>query len=556
VVARFTGATRAALWLLVAAFAATAAAADNPYLPAQDPAPILAAIAKEKPEFVPPAGVTGIIVPHHLLAADLIARGYWAASAGHYGRIIVISPDHFHKVSKAFGTTREDLATVFGIAASDRAGVEALAAHPDLVEVLPTIAHEHGVMAEAPFIRHFWPHARVLPILASVDAAPADWRAMTDLLKPLVTADTMIVQSTDFSHYRPLAEAVARDQESIAAIDAGDPEGIVPLLQPSHLDSKAAGYIQLALQREVFGARPVVLANANSVDYGTGLDSTTSYVVAAFAKEPAAGTAFAYPDETTNLFGGDVLLGRYFLPLLHDPKAWTAIRDTVLGITRGLPLTINLEGVLLDGPVSGVAADAHVMSTEDAAPLLSALKVVAASLANNHANDLGPDGRAESVKQLKRLGIVPMQHGVVSDMGAFRLLPIDFVGGKLVGNAIADPDDLDWVCRLSAAPPLLAFVHWGTEYTDAATDAERDVAQALTRCGVSLVIGAHSHQAGSTIEAVSGGTGQMVFSLGNFLFDQTSPRGSAALLEVRVFGQGTVAARLVPVPNLFELGRE
>jgi poly-gamma-glutamate synthesis protein (capsule biosynthesis protein) len=48
----------------------------------------------------------------------------------------------------------------------------------------------------------------------------------------------------------------------------------------------------------------------------------------------------------------------------------------------------------------------------------------------------------------------------------------------------------------------------------------------------------------------------MLFSLGNLLFDQTSPRGSGALLEVRVFRQGTVAARVIPVPNLFELGRE
>ena len=101
-------------------------------------------------------------MPHHLLAADLIARGYWAASAGHYRRIIVISPDHFHKVRKAFGTSREDLATVFGPLASDRQGVEAVAAHDDLVEVLPTIAHEHGVMAEAPFIAHFFPGAEVI----------------------------------------------------------------------------------------------------------------------------------------------------------------------------------------------------------------------------------------------------------------------------------------------------------------------------------------------------------------------------------------------------------
>ena len=81
-------------------------AADNPFLPAQDPVPLLAAIEAERPGFEPPAGVTGITVPHHLLAADLIARGFWAASAGQYDRIIVISPDHFHKVAKPFGTTR------------------------------------------------------------------------------------------------------------------------------------------------------------------------------------------------------------------------------------------------------------------------------------------------------------------------------------------------------------------------------------------------------------------------------------------------------------------
>jgi poly-gamma-glutamate capsule biosynthesis protein CapA/YwtB (metallophosphatase superfamily) len=124
-----------------------------------------------------------------------------------------------------------------------------------------------------------------------------------------------------------------------------------------------------------------------------------------------------------------------------------------------------------------------------------------------------------------------------------------------VGDAIAVPDDLGWVCRLKAAPPLIAFVHWGIEYTDAATDKERAIAAALGRCGVSLIVGDHSHQASSAVETLGGGASQMVFSLGNFIFDQTSPRGSGALLEMRVFKHGTVAARMVPIPNLFELSR-
>lgn len=539
--------------LLFWAAAGTTQGVDNPFLPARDPVPLLAAIEAEQPAFTPPAGVTGITVPHHLLAADLIARGFWAASAGHYDRIIIISPDHFHKLTAAFGTTRQDLSTVLGVLASDAAAVDAIAATA-LVETLPGIETEHGVMAVAPFVAHFFPKAKVLPLLASVNATEADWQAMVSVLRPLITPTTLIVQSTDYSHYRPIGEAVARDQESIAAITAADPAAIDPLLQPAHMDSKAAQYIQLALQRQL-GAKAVILANRNSVEYGGSPDDTTSYLVTAYLRDPRAGTVFTFEDQARVMFAGDVLLGRYFLPALRDPDAWTMLRDTVLGITHGAPLIVNFEGVLLDRHVVGLDFNAHLTMAEDAAPTLAALNVTAASLANNHANDLGPEGLAETVAQLGRIGVVPLEHGTVTDMGAFRLLALNFVGGKMVGDAIAQPGELSWVCGVHAAPPLVAFVHWGDEYVTAAGDEEQRIADELARCGVSLIVGGHSHQAADTIAPLRGGSAQTAFSLGNFIFDQSAPRGSGALLELRVFQQGTVAARLIPIPNLFELTR-
>jgi AmmeMemoRadiSam system protein B len=546
----------AGLIRIVAAFVLLcggAVAADNPFLPAQDPVPLLAAIEAETPAFTPPAGITGITVPHHLLAADLIARGLWAASAGTYDRIILVSPDHFHVTTRPFATTREDLVTVFGTLGSDTKGVELIAKLGD-VQILPTIETEHGVMAVAPFVAHFFPSAKIVPLLISVNATEADWAAMSDQLRALATDRTLIIQSTDYSHYRPIGEAVVRDQESIAAITSGDASVIDPLLQPAHMDSKGAQYIQLALQAHL-GARPVILANRNSVEYGSSAKETTSYIVTAFHRDPGIGTLFDYADQTRMMLGGDVLLGRYFLPALRDPAKWTMLRDAVLGITRGTPLIVNLEGVLLDRPVVGVPFTAHVMTADDAAPILAALNVSAASLANNHANDLGPEGRAESVRLLGSLGIAPLEHGAVADLGAIRLLALNFVGGRMASETIADPADLDWVCGLHAAPPLIAFVHWGDEYVTTPGDEERQIADALARCGVSLIVGNHSHQASPVIEPLRGGAAQMVYSLGNFIFDQTSPRGSGALLELRVFKQGTVAARLVPIANLFELTR-
>jgi len=93
----------------------------------------------------------------------------------------------------------------------------------------------------------------------------------------------------------------------------------------------------------------------------------------------------------------------------------------------------------------------------------------------------------------------------------------------------------------------------GEEYTRAARPADLAAAQALHGCGVAAVVGAHSHQAAASIDALQGGEFQATFSLGNLLFDQKSDRASSALLELRRFKQGTFATRLIALPNLFEL---
>ncbi|MEQ1770330.1 MAG: AmmeMemoRadiSam system protein B [Devosia sp.] len=545
------------LSLALALWTAPVWAEENGFLDAAGDAPrLLAAIEKERPAFTPPAGVTGISVPHHLLADDLIARGFWAASAMHPRRVLLISPDHFRKVKGAFATTREDLRTVFGIVPADDAGVDALLSHPELFEALPGIDHEHGVMALAPFVAHFFPDAQIVPVLASINADASDWSAAVAALKPLIDADTLVVQSTDYSHYLPQGEAVLRDQETLTMLAAGDADGVLPLMQPSHMDSKSAQFIQLRLQHDVFGAVPVVLANRNSAEYGPSENSSTSYVVTAWVKDPAAGAVFDYPDQHRVMFAGDTLAGRYLLPALRDKAAWAAITGAVSATTANTPLIVNLEGVVLDEPVAGLGIGEHLMLMEDTAPLLAAFRVRGTSLANNHANDLGDVGREESVRLLKSIGIAPIEHGAVTDFGGFRIVGINFVRGRLTGDRLASPDDLDWVCGLHAAPPLVAFVHWGTEYTDAPSDAERGVAEKLAGCGVSLVVGAHAHRASPVITPMAGGRGMMLYSLGNFLFDQSESRGSGELLELRVFRQGTIAARLVPLPNLFELGKK
>jgi poly-gamma-glutamate synthesis protein (capsule biosynthesis protein) len=243
-------------------------------------------------------------------------------------------------------------------------------------------------------------------------------------------------------------------------------------------------------------------------------------------------------------------------PSLTKAETLSAILAEIRNVTGGDPLIVNLEGVVLDEEPSGLPTDQHVMLSEVAAPILTSMGVVGASLANNHSFDFGELGLGETTSFLSRLGVKPVRHGEIVDFGAFRLLALNFISKQqIAGFPTVKDGDLAQLCHRPARPPLLAFVHWGEEYSTIAGGDEYAAASHLADCGAVGIIGAHSHRASSTIEVTRGGAQQVTFSLGNLLFDQSGRVSSGAILELRVFEQGTFATRLIPIPNLYDLGR-
>ena len=542
------------LLALIACLVPSLAASQAPerfLAPARDRALIDAAIAAEAGAAPSIEGVTGITVPHHLLAPDLIARGFWAAAGGAYDRIILIGPDHFEAVAGRFATSPEDVATIYGPLTTDADAVAALLDQSDLFEP-GSVWGDHALYALSPFVEHFFPGAEVVPILAAIDTTPEDWIAVAEALAPLVDARTLVVQSTDFSHYLPVSLAALRDGETLATITAGDVGGLVGLRQPDHLDSRTAMAVQMLLQDRI-GAHPVILANRNSAEYGVG-EETTSYMVAAWHRDPAVLSALRYPDQEVIYFGGDILLGRYFEAHIARDTARDAVIDAILAITGGAPLVANLEGVMFDLPVANAPDQSHVMERALAGPVLTSLGLAGVGLANNHSYDFGEDGYAATLTALAGLGLTPLEHGIPVDLGPVRVVALNLMPGGREGPTIDEGFDPTEICGLDADAPLVAFVHWGREYVTDASDAERGIARGLATCGVSLVVGGHSHRASPEMTLASPGV-PMVYSVGNLLFDQIGPDVSSALLEVRVFRQGTLTARLIPLENLFALAQ-
>lgn len=501
----------------------------------------------------PPSGLT---LPHHALALDLMAEGLSLARGGNYERIVLISPDHFRRSETAGAVAVRDFLTVLGPVPSDRAASLRLAKDP-MISVSSLASHEHGFRAILPFLAKWFPGVPVVTLAVGIRTTPAEWRGLADALDPVVTERTLVIQSTDFSHYLTAEEARARDAETLAILAFGDPDKIPSLDQPDHIDSKAAQWIQMTLQQRR-GASLAVVNNRNSVHYaapGEPVRETTSYVTQVWRREfvPAS----ALPGKAW-YFGGDFHLGRHLGSLISDPGAAAFFEERILRHTGGRPLVVNLEGVLTNTPPDPASLDSMqiVMPADPAIALMKRLKVAGVVLANNHALDLGEDARAAMVDRLRGEKFVVIEEGAEAAFPEFSLFAASDVKNRPIPAAnVLRADDFP---RLEVVPkpfrPRFAFLHWGVEYRGAPDDRQRWIARTAKEVGFDLLIGCHSHVPATETTDIEGIPA--IVSLGNLLFDQTPRERGGALLEVRSFGQGTFATRVIPVGNLYREWRE
>jgi poly-gamma-glutamate synthesis protein (capsule biosynthesis protein) len=547
---------RRRLGLLWVAFAVASACRAEPFRPHPiDPQHVLDAIAAARPLDLGGAAVTGLTLPHHRVASDLIATGMVTAAQGPAPeRIVLLTPDHFKRSPRPFATTTRDFDTVLGRVPTDRAAAAALLRSP---EVAPSVLfeREHGVGELLPYVARLFPGVPVLPLAVAIHSTRAQWERLLVPLRPWITPRTLVVQSTDFSHYLPREQAAVRDQQMLNVLAAGDLDALARALQPAQIDSRGSQYLQLRLQAEAFGAAPIVFGNYNSADPGaTPADNTTSYVAQVYA--PAARGRVVRPagDATLLCVAGDTFFGRHLAQWLADERVRERVRETVRERLQGCPLLVNLEGVLADG-VAPAAPMQLVMPAAQTLQWLRELGVAAVSVANNHSRDLGDDAYAAMVARLREAGFVVLEHGRPQTVGPLRVVAFSDVDNPpRPARERLTAAELQ-ALRAAGAAPELAFVHWGREFVAEPGARERALALRLHTLGVPLLAGAHPHRASRSLALLGGPDGAWAYSLGNFVFDQRAPRATGAVLQISVFAQGTRALRLLPWPDVDALGR-
>jgi hypothetical protein len=264
------------------------------------------------------------------------------------------------------------------------------------------------------------------------------------------------------------------------------------------------------------------------------------------------------------LVGGDVMLGRTVgTAIAGDVDPLDGIRTA---LDRAAAKLVNLECVLSDKGTADTAKRYSLRAPLDAIRVLSAARISAVSLANNHANDFGREALLDSIARLQAGDINAVGAGETIERAYaphyFRtrdgtkgaIIALDDVDGDPGNNSIARTQDRERVAAAIAearggASYILAFVHWGNENTDEVSDRQRGLARWLIDRGVDAVVGSHPH----CIQPSDAYHGRpIIYSLGNLVFDGAPALPSwnrGQLLEIDAGQRGVRQAsfRLIPV---------
>ena len=223
----------------------------------------------------PPADLApkALIVPHagYLYSGAVAAAAFAAlrSVAASIQRVVLIGPAHYVAVSGVAAPAVERFKTPLGHVAIDLQAIDKIADLPCVVRSDAPHAPEHALEVELPFLQTILPAFTLVPLVVG-KATPQD--VATVLGELWTAAETLVVVSSDLSHYLSYQAARHVDSITAAAIERGDWSKLG--------SSQACGYLPVAgllIEAKRHGLRAQRLALCNSGDTAGPRDQVVGY---------------------------------------------------------------------------------------------------------------------------------------------------------------------------------------------------------------------------------------------------------------------------------------
>lgn len=217
------------------------------------------------------ADVHAVIVPHagYVYSGRVAMAAYARLDADAYDRVVVIGPSHAVALRNRLSALHVDrMRTPLGDCVVDRAWLQPLRDTSFVIEEPQAHVREHSDQIQLPLLQHFFGDRpwRIAPLVCGRFDAPAAAEFGATLRKAL-DARTLLVISTDFTHYgpafdyRPFVDRVPErlhdlDHRVFERVAARDAEGFRRVLEET--GATVCGAHALSLLIATVGAQAII----------------------------------------------------------------------------------------------------------------------------------------------------------------------------------------------------------------------------------------------------------------------------------------------------------
>jgi AmmeMemoRadiSam system protein B/AmmeMemoRadiSam system protein A len=248
----------------------------------------------ENADVKPMDNVIALILPHagYSYSGQTAAFGP-AATSKKYRRIVIIGPSHRLPMEQVLSVPREThYETPLGQIPLDVEFIDSLLGYPFFQNVPRAHKYEHSVQIELPLLQYMQQDFKLVPIVAGHCSLGIIKKA-ADVLRSLVDDETLVVASSDFTHYGwnydyvPFTEDIP---EQIKKLDMGAYEYIANLDSEGFLDYKRrtgatiCGYVPIAILLSMLdrSAEAKLLKYTTSGELTGDFSNSVSYLSVAF----------------------------------------------------------------------------------------------------------------------------------------------------------------------------------------------------------------------------------------------------------------------------------
>jgi len=235
--------------------------------------------------------LVGLIVPHagYMFSGPVAAHSYYhLAKAGPRRSVVILGPNHSGYGSGVSAYDSGEWSTPLGEVPVDSKLGGKIVKGSKLIDVEER-AHisEHSIEVQLPFLQFIYPRQfAFVPVCMMLQDLETSKEVGEAVAAAALESGSIILASSDWTHYEPQAKAVAKDGEALKAVESMDPAGFQRVIEERNVSACGYGPVtSLIHAARIMGAKQAkILSYQTSGDVTGDKSAVVGYAAALFTR--------------------------------------------------------------------------------------------------------------------------------------------------------------------------------------------------------------------------------------------------------------------------------